>query len=383
MWIELEDEIFSDIENIIDPFDKKIRALNTLFDSMWRCQHIVFANYVQLMKVAKHPLISQTNQKFVKWIIEKYIYVYECSEMIKCKIYVSAYEIDTYRCEKGYHISIYRCTDIKEAKLLTENETDGNFFKRIYNYIANEKNTDAIYNIKFENDAFHGSNASSKIQEIVKEDRIMLCIVDSDKDYKDGKSGSTFNSANANVRKCNKKHIIMLYELNAREKENLISPEMYLCFIEDKLLELINNEFKDENILLYFDIKDGITYKRKLVPDIRWNNYYNELINKCEEKNICNLEAKVEKDIYIHGIGGSICEKVSSVFLSIDEGETMENIIKASLDKDKKNKIIKNKKMIINNIPPCIKKEWNALYELLFTWGCCLSEKKLPFYQIK
>lgn len=381
MWIELEDEIFSDIENIKDPYDKKIMAINTLFDSMWKCQHIVFASYACLNKISNHILISQTNQKFIKWIIEKYIYVYECSDIISYKIYVSSENIETYYCNLGYHISIYKCIDIRETKLLTENEADGIFFQRIFKYIAYEKKIISNYSIKYENDAFHGGNAPSKIQQTANEERIMLCIVDSDRDYIGAASGCTFVGANAKVKKLKKRHIIKLYELNAREKENLISPEMYLNIVENDLLNIINQEFKEENVLLFFDIKEGVTCKKKLYPDTGWSYHYNNLIKRCENIGICNIDAKEDTDVYINGIGGKICEYVSGIYFAIDKEETELYMEKASLNKQKKEIIIKEKNTILKNTPECIKREWYKLYELLFTWGCCLSEKKLPFYE--
>lgn len=59
------------------------------------------------------------------------------------------------------------------------------------------------------------------------------------------------------------KNMILLQSLDAREKENLFPPYMYIALCEEKaqFLSVIDKLIEDENIIKYFDIKDGIKYK--------------------------------------------------------------------------------------------------------------------------
>ena len=49
-----------------------------------------------------------------------------------------------------------------------------------------------MYSICLENDSFHGGNVQSKILQIAKENRIALCIVDSDREMKGRSRGVNF-----------------------------------------------------------------------------------------------------------------------------------------------------------------------------------------------
>lgn len=381
MWIELEEEIFHDIESIDNPYDKRVLALNSLFDSMWKCQHIVYASYSSLEKMLRHPMISATNQKFISWIMQKYVYVYECSEIVACKVFVTSEDIKLSKDENGFRVSLSSFINVRETKLLTENESDALFFQRIFAYISQIKELASTFDIKFENDAFHGGNAPSKIQQAADEGRMMICITDSDRDYVGGRRGSTWEGANKKVNKLKRNHIIHLYELGVREKENLLAPEMYLLFEENGLLSVVNREFMDSNTLLYFDIKEGVAYKRIIQPDERWNSHYGKLVERCRAYEICNEEACSEKDVYIKGIGGSICDTVSSVLLAKDKQEETNNMRKASLSKEKQLLITQEREKLLAEIPECIMQEWIRIYNLLFTWGCRLSKKALPIYE--
>ena len=85
-----------------------------------------------------------------------------------------------------------------------------------------------MYSICLENDSFHGGNVQSKILQIAKENRIALCIVDSDREMKGRTRGSTFGGANKVYSKIKDDHVFVLRELVSREKENLLPPYAYL-----------------------------------------------------------------------------------------------------------------------------------------------------------
>lgn len=382
MWIELEDDILNNYENIEDPFDKRFIALNALFDAMWKCQHIIYASDVLLRKLEKHPLINPVNQSFIMWIRQNYIYVYECFDIIQFKAIVSN-KIDVVtRKDAVFYIPLTQIIEMHETKLLTENETDAKLFKRIFTYIFQKEKMSTNFFINMENDAFHGGNVSAKIQQESESDRIMLCIVDSDRDYENGECGGTLRAANSEYKKIKDQKLFYLYELKVREKENLFSPGMYLLVSENGLLEVISDKFDNECIYRYFDIKEGVKSKKLCNANARWQQHYGSLIEACKNRGVFK-ETEREDDYCIKGIGGKLNEIVADILLETNETKFEDNMKRNSLSKERKEKIRKEKQMVLDKLPTCLKLQWRELYLLLFSWGCCLSKKVLPMYENK
>lgn len=386
MWIEIPDEIEGELNNINNPMDKSALAINTLLESMLKGQHIVYASRKLFDFIAGLDYISPANKAFICWIKQKYLYLYDCKNIIDYKIVVTV-NIDVINVvNRVYYVPLVYFHDLRETKLLTEHETDCEFFINIYKFIRKQQNTSDYFGMKFENDSCHGSNVASKICQIAKENRISICILDSDKEMQNAKYGDTYKGANKSYKKINKNHIVLLRVLECREKENLFPPSIYAVISEEhkQFLMILDNFIKNKRIIQYFDIKDGVKYKKYKIKG--WKEYYSEVIKQMSNAGIYvvpgdDFTENIDEFICVKGIGDKICSSVCQILL---ENEQISNKVMSDigLDNNQKQKILEIKENLKENLPEYMYKEWEQIYTDLFSWGCCISEKKLPNYEM-
>lgn len=385
MWIELPDEIEEYLCGIENAMDKSSLALNALFESMLKGQHIVFASRKLLKKIEELEYLNPSNKSFIRWIKQQYIYVYECKDIVHYKILVTANTKVITVSNNVYFVPLEYFYDFRESKLLTENEVDGECFIRIYNYIKKQRRTSSLFNIKFENDAGHGGNVTFKIKQSAKENRIALCILDSDREMMGAKTGSTFKGANNVFNVIKDNHIILVKALDSREIENLFPPNVYLLLYEEKniLLTILYQFIENEKIIKYFDVKDGVTYKKYKIKG--WQEYYKDVIAELERAGIYQLPQDDRNDkedfVCLEGIGDKKCDFICKILL--DEENVCEELLgKHGMTEEKKNEVRNTRNNLMKILPPYLYKEWEQIYELMFSWGCCISINKLPNYQL-
>ena len=386
MWIELPDEIIENIKEITNPLDKSIIIIDTLFTSMIKCQHIIFGSETLLKYLERCDLISPTNRKFIQWIRQQYIYVYECYEILPYKINVILQGDTIKRVGDIFYVPLKFLYEVRETKLLSENENDALLFLNIFSHVNKVKKLSSNFSIRFENDSFHGGNAPSKLNQAIIEERIMICLIDSDKLYVNGKHGDTYRGANDVYKKIKNNHVIHMKELNVREKENLIPPRLYLCITENckVLLEILDGFIDNENIMKFFDLKDGDKFKN--TTDENWLSNYQEIFDKCIEKEIYieppeDMEGR-ESYLCIKGIGAKLCDLVNAMILDPSE-KYLDYMEQHSVDENKKMLINDFRDKVMDVLPEYLKKEWEEIFNLLFSWGCCLSKDILPTYGLE
>lgn len=176
------------------------------------------------------------------------------------------------------------------AILSTENVQDYHFYMGIYKMFNDEK-------IYIDNLPYNGGNIDT-IKTYIHNNKVLLCIADSDKEYFDSKKGSTASAVERLIKKYETKKIIDKYVLNVREKENLIPFSTYLIYCEstkEKYFKEINNLANmDNNINYYYDIKDGIKLKK-------YNEYYNKFdTDECIKWNQINrkmIDAAIDNEL--------------------------------------------------------------------------------------
>ena len=383
MWIELSDEIIEYAKEIKSPFDKGIIALNSLFDSMLKQHHVVFGSIELLDYLRENEMISLTNRKFIEWIMQKYVYIYEASDIVEYKILVTLEGNCITREGKNFFVPIKFLYEVRETKLLAEHESDAQLFRNIFLQMYNKKKLSKNYDIRFENDSFHGANAPSKLKQAAMEQRIMLCLIDSDKDYDSAASGATYKGANNVYKKIKNKNIVNMRQLGVREKENLFSPDFYSLVSDDKkiLLEVLQTEGANDNAIKYFDIKEGIKYKNVNLDS--WKEHYNGILEECKKRGIYveppeELENK-EQHICVEGIGGRLCDAANEILLSTQE-DIEKYLHQYAISKEKEKEIYECRKDVIGKLPVCLQEEWCEIFKVLFSWGCCLSSKMIPVY---
>ena len=385
MWIELPDEIEEYLSNINSAMNKSSLAINALFESMLKGQHIVFATRKLLSRIEKLEYLNPSNRDFICWIKQKYIYVYGCRDVVEYKIRVVSERNTISVKDKTYEVPLEYFYDFRESKLLTENETDGAFFLDIYNFVRTQKKVSDYFNVKFENDSCHGANVASKIIQNAKEDRIAVCILDSDREMKGAKLGDTYRGANNSFKRIKNNHIMLLEALGVREKENLFPPTAYMLVCDENqiLLRVLEHFVKEEKIIKYFDIKDGIKFKKYQIAG--WQQYYNrvieELIQEGGYKSPNEDEEYNPEFICLEGIGDKVCDVVCKILL--EDELVCEKILKErGVSDEKKKNIMETRKIISQILPKYLSDEWEQIHNLLFSWGCCIAEKRLPIYQM-
>lgn len=383
MWIELPDEIENYICNISNSVCKASLAINNLLNSMIAGKHIVYLSRNLIDKLLDLEYIDRRNKDYYKWVKQHYISIYAISDIIEYSVKIVVDSDRVVLNGKCYQVPLEYFADCRETKLLTENETDGMFFVNIYHYIINHKNE--WHTIKFENDSCHGSNVVSKIKQVADEKRFAICILDSDRDMKGSKIGDTYKGAKNVLKNKKNNYLVCLEDLKVREKENLFPPSIYKLFCEEKkdFLEVLTQFENDEKLVGFFDIKDGIKYKKYKIKG--WEEYYEIVINSLQEKKIYKLPKSKDKYngdfVCIEGIGDKLCDRIVNFMLEnkcLLCGQNNKTVISKS-----NIKIIREKYKGRKFLPKYMLMEWKRISSLLFTFGCCINiDKKKPIYEI-
>lgn len=384
MWIEIPDENEEYLCSINNAMCRASLAINALIESMLKGQHIVYASRKLLDTIEKLDYINPSNKAFICWIKQKYIYLYSCRDIVEYKIEVTTSADTISVIENTYVVPLNYFFDFRETKLLTENESDGSFFENIYYFIKQDKRTSDMYSVKFENDSCHGANVASKIVQTAKDNRIAICLLDSDREMKGAATGATYKGANKSFNKVKRNHILLLKGLVSREKENLFPPSAYMLLCEEKkgLLAVLNQFIKEEKIIRYFDLKDGVKFKKYKIEG--WGQYYKTLIDELINAGVYKVpepEEMKEDFVCLEGIGDKVCDIVCQVLLE-EEMISEEVLDRRGVSEDTKEKVREIRQAVKNILPEYMYIEWEQIHNLLFSWGCCISEKKLPNYQM-
>lgn len=377
MWIELDRSVSEYISGLSDATDEGLLAVEELFQAMRKKQHIVFAKRGTLEELFNNDLISRGNREYIQTLIDHYIDIYAVKSSLKHRINVRA-NTDQFTNEEGvFTVPLKSMVDIQRSRLLVENESDGALYKDICSYLMSEKGLDRVYGICFENDSFSGSGADRKIEELSINNRIMLCIIDSDKNYPEGKSGSSSQSASRCYEGKKDHKLIYFYELQVREKENLLSPEMYQSVNEEEL-KLISILKKYPSEYLFFDFKDGVKHKR--FKDQRWMNHYSHIVEECKENGLY-IENDNEEDQFIHikGIGGKQAQRVDELLLAPESVyrngiDILSRMHHYSLSPRLEENIRIMRNDFYKTLSTEIVKEWENIYDYMFSVGCSLID---------
>lgn len=254
------------------------------------------------------------------------------------------------------------CTDFTDRSILLAESTDDiNFYKIVGNYYIKHQNIHRM-GISFEEMIGGGDTTSTRLEQIIKEERrLCLCIIDSDKKYKDADYGDTLRKALNIVNKNNTENI-ELYPLPTHEIENLIPVEI-LCEVCKNIPEsktgidflkfLLKRDSSEYSPVFYFDYKKGLPKNKFILKtnstkeDLKkfrrldhFRQYWTEYINA--------FGATIESDTNEPIIPG-VCEKILS------------HAIKYLKDQPQLEKVIANS--YIQNL-------WLNLGSAVVTWGC-------------
>ena len=248
--------------------------------------------------------------------------------------------------------------------VLTENEEDAIFYKIIGHYYSKSS---GLRNISIDFDQLNGggSTTSNVIKRIIKENnRMCLCISDSDKKYKDCNCGTTMQKI-IDVTRDKPRLFFDLILLPTHEVENLI-PIDVLDKVADKngwdkegitFLKFLADKFEqEESPVFYFDFKKGIPKASFILPENADEN---------QKKKYRGLERyRLYWKSYVEAFGKVI------------DSQTSEPIIKGICEKilvysnDYLEKIVKQGSIEKIYLHEYLKKLWMEIGEKIYCWGC-------------
>ena len=378
MFIEITDDLIKDLNTLEDnEIKERIWLLiNDALHSVLHRHHIVFATYFAINLLMNDSNIDNSNKKVLCWMQNKMQDLNAIKQKVAIVLELSAIKCsETIRVngKSRYVININDLEEFKESVLITENTSDYDFYLGIFNWY----NDNSICALSISNLPSNGSNADKIILSSNNEKKFVGCIFDSDKDYQRAKIGGTIKKAKEAENKRKFKFLpFELHELPVREKENIFPFREYEqeSNIEEKTKKMISALLNrnNEDLMRYFDIKDGIkhkTIKNKSNDDV-WKSIYESFIEQCNKEGLCLsentckscrkpqcTECKKGETKYIAGIGDKLLETVSKNFF--------QKYPKKIQDLSKLNSIFFNQKYILE--------EWEIISKILFNFGCSIS----------
>lgn len=248
-------------------------------------------------------------------------------------------------------------SDIHDYTLLiTENQSDCEFYKLIGQYYARSKNI-VRTKIMFDLKPGGGDTTVNILSLTVNNEtrKLCLCIVDSDKKFPKDTGGSTKEHIKNFIKKHPVQDIWKVIILDVHEIENLLP----ISYIEkcSKDIRTSSNTIKflkdliDSEAIFYFDMKDGIkkekfickdfgdpTIKKKFYKNENFRSYWEEYV-----KNYVKDMKNIQDEHIINGFGKKILERIIKEFSSKE----------ISLEED-----------------GYLKGKWISLGRDIFSWGC-------------
>jgi len=241
--------------------------------------------------------------------------------------------------------------------LLTENSLDFRFYNKIALYYASYIEKLGI-KINFREYLGAGSHSKSEFDRLSQLNKIVLCLVDSDKSHPRKGEGSTSRIFSQQDRTVN--GITLSKVIDVREVESILPienienviigsmPDSMITTIDEiKSYNQVNNEFRK-----YFDHKNGLSLKKAIELDNQHGEFWLDILSTSSK--FSNLQCFIDKQCHecdscpsISGFGDSLLERVTV---------QLERIHLRNL-----------------TISEDIKPSWMSIGELLMSWGCSMK----------
>lgn len=379
MLIELTDDFVDrlySLDNERDK-DKALILIDNALSQVHLHHHIVFMSLKSIRELKCEDKIGHYCKRVLQWMENNIKDLYAIRQKVDliveltfCKTTCSSVISSK---KSTYSININDLDEFKESILITENATDYDFYLGVFNWIDGNN----FYSTQLKNIPSYGANADKTIISNDTDKEFICCIFDSDKSFNEDANGSTLkNAINGDKQRTNRCFPFYLYALPVKEKENLFPYSEYLYGpnIELNTKNLINLLVKETNeeLLRFFDLKDGIKHKKlnNRNNNEKWRTLYLPFINKCKTNGVCASNCKCiicskqtckgcknEDKKYIAGIGDKLLEGASKKFFN-DPCLKFDN----STNPDS---IFGNQKFILDI--------WKEIAHLLLNFGCSIS----------
>lgn len=398
MLIEIDESLKKYIEENISKLNessKEIETLEEIARSYYKEKHIIIGKREVLLYFSKLHLLGQKVRNIYNNLynnVSQYYKVYKNQFIVYVKILSNENQFKK-TIEDNKHVYevpieyFYDNAFLTETALVTENLRDAWLYKAmVKKYI---KETIDI-NLQIELEYINGGGADSytTYEEEIKKNKLVLCIVDSDKKFPQDKIGNTAKNVDSIYKKYEKNKITRVYKLGVREKENLVPPSFYILCTHtgnDKALKRLLNIEKEGaeacEFLKYMDMKHGI--KIDTLKEGDYKNYLDKIIEDYQGLIGCDGdEETVQDNKHILGIGSKAIETFREEILE----DNLDNILKEKeKEKEEHNspsieseiEILKEKKLkkqkLFAYLPEYIEEEWYDLCNIILAWGCANS----------
>ena len=336
MLIKLDDSIMN-----MEELNNNIKdSLDNIALSMREGNHIVIASKKVLHYIIKIKGLEKKTISTFNYILKNRTTISTVMKRVEAFILVVNNTGDITRCTDRENKVVFKVPiekfkvydRLSPSMIVSEDESDCDFYKGICQKYIKEKNIGLQINLKEVNGG-GGKTGVNYEKHLTKYGEKLLVIVDSDKKHKNDDIGDTAREVKKKYDLNKDKYITDMYILSVREKENLITPKMYkLCsnslnsLKSLELLQYIEGNSMLKNLYYYCDIKDGITYN-ELFNDIENSNSFfsyiedrknakcfNTIINrlnKIDRSDLSNLVKNLDGSLNLETMQEICCSKIN------------------------------------------------------------------------
>ncbi|MEN3772095.1 hypothetical protein [Priestia megaterium] len=395
MLIKIDDTIIQYLEKnyqSLDSQSQEIKSLNNIAKAFYEGYHTISASLEVLEFLTKLDILEYTSKYVYSHLLSKFTFLPAYESFCTDYILVKGSDLNFSRIETDnnciFEVPLKYFTGFMAAgptTLISEDISDCIFYEKLARKYIEENRQRININLCFDHTPGNGDGTYRIYKHKIEANRITLAIADSDKTYPEDNIGETLLKLKNTYNDYKDNTVTSLIGLNVREKENLISPSLYLMCTNSgskaSLEKLLKVETSSElNIFLkYMDLKDGIKAK-SLKGNENRRKYFEDLFKEFSDLTACSYEEIDDQEddfSIISGIGRSFENFLNDV---LDEG------LEKKLDEKRKvaeelnipeeiivnlEKIIAMKNNLFEYVPEYLKEEWENLCQKIVSWGCC------------
>lgn len=353
--------------------EKSICFFEELALNRRKCKNLLVANRKVLDLLAKSEALSLPTKNIYKMLRNRASEFKLIIENTKkyCRVVAELKDNERIIFEEGHEIIQIIPTESIDKDLtdktimLAENTEDIVFYKTIGQYYIKKKNI-GNFDIMFEERMGGGDTTNIVLQEIInKRTRMCLCIVDSDKKYKEATCGETMKKILEITSKISHDFFDVVF-LEMHEVENLV-PLSILRKVSEKILSgkdavnfmefLLSCDSTQTSPVYYFDLKKGVSkgafilkeqVDEKTMKKYRKLELYRKYWSVFLEEYGKDINDIGNDEHIVSGISQHLLKHVITVFEDMKKEGSFEKFI----------------------VDEYIQEYWLNIGEKIFCWGC-------------
>jgi hypothetical protein len=390
--IQIDDSVVEYINSNIAGLTQtssEILALNNLATTYREGKHILIGSLKVLENLKELKLLDDSARRVYHNLWSRFVYL---NTYKKFEDRILVVDRDTPFCRSESEsqcifkvpITHFERLDRSDTtRLVCEDLSDCQFFIALAQKYVDEHREDFEVRISFRPVNGGGNNTYRMYEHEIQNDFIVLGIADSDREFPQSSVGATLRSMrNVYSRYCRTK-IVGLFELEVREKENLISPSLYLLGANSSLKSLLHNLARLEDVpehaekLKYLDMKDGLK-AGTLKANSNAYAYYKDLFQDVADLISCSIEDIFDLDddyAVIEGLGTKLIDDFIQNVLNgglekkLQTKKTIDGIPPEVIAELENN--IEKKNRLFENVPQYLRDHLESLCRKIIYWGCC------------